>query len=575
MGITNFSKWIKDTYPSSLASVNFFNKTEKSYYDHVYIDINVILHRIVFANNFLEGHDSTDEHELINRLCSYITNIIKRTTPRKTLTLATDGIAPFAKIILQRKRRLQYIRNIQNTNSILCEEKENKQMIKLPEINPLCFTPGTYFMKSLSVKLLNYVNKLKNIYKIQVHLQTFGKGEAELKLINQLIINSFIGSDIFSKNSKNNESHCIYSSDADIFVIIAATGIKNVFVNNGQNIINFDKLMALHQSKFKLKCNTIDINNNYRTDFSFVSLFMGNDYIPKVSHVTFDKLWEAYTNAFNDINFAAKNTQFLIAYDNNNNTVINKKFMSKLFYLINKKTIKNKKSIFPFRLEDFIVEKYYNYLLGIVWCHDTYRNGYCKKLDYMCDVNIPIHPMGIVFYFEFGHYDDNSNRSTTELNNLIDAIDEEIYATLVLPKIGRNLIEYKKIYDLDTNDDIKILYEIEECSTCISLHKKLSYLHEQINNEMKNKLDGDINKNQNQNQNQNKELLTILLKKSKDHHLQHRDITINDIFNLIKIIKILRNTATESTKIDKLIQKFEMSPVIIDKVKNKKEIYLF
>jgi hypothetical protein len=243
--------------------------------------------------------------------------------------------------------------------------------------------------------------------------------------------------------------------------------------------------------------------------------------------------------------------------------------MSKLFYSINKKTIKNKKSILPFGLEDFIVEQYYNYLLGIVWCHDTYRNGYCKKLDYMCDVNIPIHPMGIVFYFEFGYYNDNTNRSNTELNSLIDVIDEEIYATLVLPKIGRNLIEYKKIYDLDTNDDIKILYEIEECSTCILLHKKLSYLHGQINNEMKNKSDDDINKNQ------NKELLTLLLKKSKNHHSQHRDITINDIFNLIKIIKILRNTATESTKIDKLIQKLEMSPVIIDKVKNKKEIYLF
>lgn len=575
MGITNFSKWIKDTYPSSSISINFNDKTEKSFYDHVYIDINVILHRIIFAHNVSESLGGNDENELINRLCSYISNILKRITPKKTLTLATDGIAPFAKIILQRKRRLQYIRNIQNNKETTHENEPGfilPEMIKLPTINPLCFTPGTYFMKSLSVKLLNYINKLKNIYKIQIYLQTFGKGEAELKLINQLIINSFINSDVFNKNNKNNDSHCIYSSDADIFVIIAATGIKNVFVNNAQNIIDFDKLMALHQNKFKLKYKQIsDVNSNYRRDFSFVSLFMGNDYIPKVSHITFDKLWDSYMKVFNDINNNSKfaigeNVQFLISYDNNNNTIINKKFITKLFYLINKKTIKNKKSTFPFRLEDFVVEQYYNYLLGIIWCHDTYRYGYCKKLDYMCDVIIPIHPMGIAFYFEFGYYDDNIHKFYNELNSVIDVIDEEIYATLVLPKIGRNLIEYKKIYDLDTNDDIKILYEVEECTTCISLHKKLSFLHEQVNNK-NNENSFDVIKN--------KELLTLSLKELKDHNLQHRDISINDILKLIKTIKILRDNATETTKIDKLIQQLEMSPVTIGKTKNKKEIYLF
>src|SRR5437870_4638373 len=139
MGINKFFTWMRKSYSSSVLPLS----SSQTIYDHVYIDINVILHRII-------GHSPTEDI-LLEKLCSYINNILKFSKPTKTLTFATDGIAPFAKLIVQRKRRLNYFR-------------ANKKCI--PEINPLCFTPGTYFMNSLSVKLSDFFCDLERKLKI-------------------------------------------------------------------------------------------------------------------------------------------------------------------------------------------------------------------------------------------------------------------------------------------------------------------------------------------------------------------------------------------------------------------------
>src|SRR5690349_13443788 len=131
MGIEKFHKWLYNTYPKC------FNNINCNFYDNIYIDINCILHRIVAG--------AINENMLFSRFYSYIDFLLKKNVPTKRLTFAIDGVAPFAKILLQRKRRLKISRNIDQQNDIF------------NIISPLYFTPGTKFMKSFPDKISKYI----------------------------------------------------------------------------------------------------------------------------------------------------------------------------------------------------------------------------------------------------------------------------------------------------------------------------------------------------------------------------------------------------------------------------------
>ena len=554
MGINNFFKWIYKTYPSAVSNIN------QEFYDHVYIDINVILHRIVYS--------SPDENTLLGKLCSYINNILLYIIPTKTLTFAIDGISPFAKIILQRKRRLTYI-------------KSNKDNI--PDINPLCFTPGTYFMNSLSDNLSDYFTKLKKIYKVKVIELFIGSGEAELKIINQLLYHNSINI------SNMSESHCIFSSDADIVVIASSIGCfhrlltlnhditknsynihKNkIYIHNTTNIINVNELLLSHSTNLAilLNLNDAEINdfnlNKIGKDFSFVSLFMGNDYIPKLSFVTFDKIWASYFDAFVSINTTCCNIQkqntektpndmiFLINDDLTINIYFIKIFLG---YIINQLP---KQYLKPFNLTNNH-NQYYEYIYGLLWCFKTYNKGFCNKLDYMCSSSHIIHPLGLLLYFEFNNLT-LIQHIYYDIDKLyVCQIDDEIYATLILPKFGRKFIEYFRdinFEDNQLNNILKILYDVEECNLCDQYHDKLSKLyidqHIIIKNMKKIKdnqkelncdtIDEQKYKEDFTQNNKLKKEITDELYNFRSHNLIHKDITINNINEICITMKKNQN----------------------------------
>ena len=508
MGISKFLGWVKQTYPDSVSNIeyNFGN-----FFDHIYIDINVILHRIIFI--------SETEDELLSRLCTYIDNILKHVIPLKSITLASDGIAPFAKIILQRERRQTYARNHKNN---------------LPVINPLCFTPGTYFMESLKYRLSEYIIKLKKIYKVDVTLLTEDKGEAELKLINMMVKNNI-------NINSNQITHCIYSSDADIFVIIAAANIENVTVHNGANFLNIDKIISQHEKKLSFK-NKIRLSISQ--DFAFTALLMGNDYLPKLAYTTVDNIWKSYIETFNSLG------TYIITEEINNH-VINTKFIIKMLQNIVIKLSKQWVSVF--KLENFDIEIYKNYIFGIVWCFDSYKLGKCDKLDYMHSHSTTIHPLGLLYFFEFGYYDINDYKNNKNNNDY--GIDNEIYATLILPKCARNLINYTKEIDfnnIELVNKISSLYDIENCNICDEYHKILSDL---------NKME-DVDKTN----------ITQNLKKYKQHNItSHKDISIDVIIDLINLMKKIQKPYKVQP-----IDKINHNPIkLIKPIQKFKQVYLF
>ena len=456
MGIDKFHKWLSKTYPSSVS-----NDEGCKYYDNVYIDINCLLHRVISG--------SLNERILFCKLYSCIDNILVANVPIKRLVLAVDGTAPFAKILLQRKRRLKLSRNMDAEN--------------VTYVNPLQFTPGTKFMKSLPEKISKYIKKIELTYKISVEFR-LGSGEAEFKLMSQIL-------------SRVNENHLIISTDADVIIMACALNIRNIRVNNLKYIISIDELLRSHKIKMGL-------SKKYDSgkDFMFISLFLGNDYLPKLNFVNADKLWNAYKYA---CEICKNNVSVPLGcfLENNLNYEFLKIFLRKLVVDLAKKWINR------FEIRNYDPNMYQKYIDGLKWCSLSYTTGTCDSIDYMYNFESP-HPFGLIFYLE-SELDKIKKVTNNDLNTEKVTVPEDIYAILVLPKSSLHLLD-KKYHKIDSCLDF--LYTEELCPNCIEFYENLRNLHKNLAQEK-----SDVTRKN----------ITKLVSKIGKHKATHKDIGIKEI----------------------------------------------
>lgn len=433
MGITNFHKMIKQKYPSS------FKKRWLRSYQHVYVDINYALHYCSYG--------SKSEEDVLTRLHNFFDNVLGELIPTKTLNVCTDGVAPLAKLILQRKRRLGTSRSLDS------EE----------EFSSLIFTPGTSFMTKLENVLKKYFDYVEKMYNIKVNYLDHKIDEAELKLKHKVMKNN---------DSFPNETHIVVTNDADMIVMLSTLDKKslhNIFVFNRSNhendVISIGKLLELHIRE-------VGTTLNYNLDFALISLLMGNDYIPKVGLADFEKLWSSYKS------LSFTNPNGLV----NDNLEIDYTFFSRLMYGI----ITLSKNQFTGKLTRFntISKLYNNYFDGLTWCLDTYYTGKCTRYDYMYSFTEGPHPLGLMLNIEFNKNILKHNKS------LCDPINPNLYAILVLPNFGKNLID-KKYHEFMEKSDV--LYSEEKCKQCKDFHSKMKSLNCELSECTENCNDVDIN----------------------------------------------------------------------------------
>ena len=87
MGIFKYNSWIKNTFPNCIIN----NKNLK--FDHVYIDVNYLLH--------LSMYQSISNEDFFKKLFQLIDYILINCYALKTLMFSIDGASPYSKIILQ------------------------------------------------------------------------------------------------------------------------------------------------------------------------------------------------------------------------------------------------------------------------------------------------------------------------------------------------------------------------------------------------------------------------------------------------------------------------------------------
>ncbi len=398
MGIVNFHKFLKEKYNDA------FKKTWLETYDHIYIDLNYALH--------YSSYGAHTEKEIYTRLYKFIENTLLELVPTKTVVLATDGSAPLAKLLLQRRRRMNISKNSSNNFGLL-------------------FTVGTKFMESLNEKMMDFMKYIEIVFCIKVEF-IGGVDESELKLKRKISE---------CKNSK--DSHIFVSNDADTIVMLCTlNNFKNVFVHNKSETLSICKLLDLHTD-------SVGCSKNFGLDFAFISILFGNDYLPKLKYINYENVWKAYKSN-------------IINKDLSINKNILSLFLSSLKKLL-KECYNNK-----FEIDELYHPMYDNYLDGLTWCLNMYYNGKCYRYNYMYKYDISPHPIGLLFHIY--KYPDSLKLNTETYEH----INQQLYPILVLPKSSIHLID-KQYHEFANKSKILYQEEeCEECkySKNIIKHKK-------------------------------------------------------------------------------------------------------
>ncbi len=409
MGISGFMSWV-------VKHDGVFKKHSgnKCVYDHVYIDLNVILHRLSVSDwNF---------HNIIKQLCISVNKILKYNIPKLSLILFSDGIPPFAKLQLQKSRR---------------------------SIDPLCksmiFTTGTVFMAQLKNNLESYINKLKHKYNLAyIDVLTENIGEAEHK-ISMLIEQKYIPS----------KSFYVYSSDSDMILILASLNINNIYMDNGLGIINIKNLIISHLSCIDVQH---DKHNYHYADFAFINLLCGNDYITKLNYVNIDKLWLAYKYTSRYFNYRKS-----VVYLCNDIYVIDMIFF-KCFLVFLSDLVHNKYKKYEYwNINTYNPNKYNDYVFGLLWCINLYTNKINHNKDCYYTFNFShkcIHPIELsMFVHGLGkicNYDNDFVKTMQRQN--IRKIPNEIYAMLIIPQQSKHIINIKNHDIHDYNNDEQLTH---------------------------------------------------------------------------------------------------------------------
>ncbi len=471
MGIDNFHNWLKDNYKQC-----FISCSKKNIYNYIYIDANHILH------NSMNG--AKTEEAFVSKLYSVLDLLFCNFLATKKIVIAIDGTSPYSKIILQRKRRSQGIKNV-DTN----------------KLNSLHLTPGTDFMDRVNNYMEKYIEKMEKKYKfVKVEFEispTTEPDEGEIKIFRKILK--------YSKDDPYSD-HLVIGNDADL--VILAMALKKT--NNIHILIRHKKFIELLDvdeltNKFCGIVPSMLLNTkNWKHDFCMVSLMMGNDYLPKLNYIKYETIWKSY---FDTIKQTRKS---LIENCHFNRSVMIKFFENIILNISNHFRKFNKKKYNENMIGD--------YLEGLLWCLKMYESGTCPKYDYTFNYKRSPSPCDIL------HYLKNKKGVISIPSSKTPPINSNIYTLLLIPKKARNLIpkKYQKLVD----NDLKYIYEMEDCKICNKLRSKLSYYHKQL----KQTINDDTTEIR-------KGISSITLQYSEHKKSHQNEFSIDDISKIIKITK--------------------------------------
>lgn len=228
----------------------------------LYMDCNSIIYDSY--RELLQDNSNPTYQEIIQSTIHSIRRIIKDIKPSKTIYIAFDGVAPYAKMKQQRMRRFK--------NEYM-KESNNTQESKYFDLYMI--TPGTKFMMELSKNMQEEFKMDKNII-----LSTSNEvGEGEHKMM-----------DHFREHVTKKENVAIYGLDSDLIMLAIFHHhiTKNVYVFREAPEFFKSKIPITFQHPkepyfIDIQQFILQIQSNYNMpayDYVFLCFLFGNDFLP-------------------------------------------------------------------------------------------------------------------------------------------------------------------------------------------------------------------------------------------------------------------------------------------------------
>ena len=272
MGIPSYFSYIIKNYAHIIRNYHYISDKPFSF---LFMDCNSIIYDAVRkiesekSELFEEGNHEKLEKKIIEMVVQIISEYVNFIKPSELLYIAFDGVAPFAKMEQQRIRR---------------HKNQPKNTTKWTTSN---ITPGTSFMKKLSLKITKSFNGLENHFHVEkiIVSSTLDPGEGEHKLFQYIRDHT---------NDMNNKRGAVYGLDSDLIMLALFHyhyfGDLFIFRETpefGNKIIETNENEKCHFLDIKelakgILCEMQIQNASYDKiyDYIFICFFLGNDFLP-------------------------------------------------------------------------------------------------------------------------------------------------------------------------------------------------------------------------------------------------------------------------------------------------------
>ncbi|CAM9483159.1 unnamed protein product [Chrysoparadoxa australica] len=216
---------------------------------------------------------SSDEEHAISRLFHDINQCLRVLQPRRSVVFAFDGSAPLAKLLTQRKRR------------------DNPKRADKYMMSALHLTPGTEFMTRMAEAVRYYAyQRLQQkpgrgrFDGISFYISGADvPGEGELKIFDWINMNAAVDTP---------ESTVIVGGDADLVLAgLALRKVKNLFIYNygrAASLVSVWEVVRALEGLYPSQ------SEHIRNDLVFLLVLNGNDYLPKVRGISFNRCFRQY-----------------------------------------------------------------------------------------------------------------------------------------------------------------------------------------------------------------------------------------------------------------------------------------
>jgi 5'-3' exonuclease len=262
MGIPSYYKKLAD-HTKGLVSKHYEGKPSA-----LYFDFNCMIYHCARRQNSTlppyPGPEGNEEWErlLLDDIVKYVVKVWQTVGQPKEVFLAVDGVVPMAKIKQQRMRRFK---------SIWLAEEEKKEGTRenKPSWDTNCITPGTHFMKRLSVRLQELCAK-------RPHWSISGAeepGEGEHKVMAKL-----------RQREASEEPIFVYGLDADLILLTMLNAKSPAYLvreDSEMGLVQLNSFGEEDYSFFSLETlkRTLPLTVNIPTYVAAMSL-LGNDFLP-------------------------------------------------------------------------------------------------------------------------------------------------------------------------------------------------------------------------------------------------------------------------------------------------------